>query len=162
MSFHPTATRLWKSLPPTERQLAASAFAADPSPDLFASALGAMVKARRMRPQAARSLAPEAQARILATILDPGESLAQGLLVSLHLAERRALLAGFLDALGLAHEDGILTEESEEAAPPTVEAARGAVSSLETFPPDQVRTYLNTLWLQDPERWAALPEAASD
>jgi hypothetical protein len=112
-----------------------------------------------MRPQAVRSLDPDAQARILATVLDPGESLAQGLLVSLHLGERRPLLSAFLDALDLPHEDGILTEEAESVPAASKESTRGAVKALTTFPQDQVRTYLNTLWLQDPERWTALPES---
>ena len=158
MTFHDTATRLWKSLPPADRLLAASAFFRDPSPELVGSALSAVVKARRLRPQAARTLPPDAQARILATVLDPGESLAQGLLVDLHLAERRPLLGAFLDALALSHEDGILTEEEESAEPLSTEAAREAVSALGSFPRDQVETYLNTLWLQDEERWGALSE----
>ena len=161
MTFHETATRLWKSLPPEDRLLAAAAFFRDPSPELAGSALSALVKARRMRPQAARALAPEAQARILATVLDPGESLAQGLLVDLHLGERRPLLGAFLDALGLPHEDGVLTEEADSAEPASVETARKAVAALGAFPRDQVETYLNTLWLQDEERWAALPEAVT-
>ncbi len=158
MAFHETASRLWKSLPREERLLAAGAFFREPSPELYAAALGGLVKARHMRPQAARALDPDAQARILATVLDPGESLAQGLLVSLHFSERRELLGAFLDALALPHEGGVLTEEAESAPAASAESARGAVKSLSSFPPEQVRTYLNTLWLQDPERWAALPE----
>ena len=159
MTFHETATRLWKTLPAEERLLAASAFFRDPDRELYGSALSSLAKARRMRPQAARALSPEAQARILATVLDPGETLAQGLLVSLHLDDRRPLLAAFLDALGFPHEDGILTEEAESAEPVSTEAAREAVAALESFPRAQVETYLNTLWLQDEERWTALAEA---
>jgi hypothetical protein len=33
------------------------------------------------------------------------------------------------------------------------------VAALASFPPGEVRTYLNTLWLQDPDRWATLEEA---
>jgi hypothetical protein len=156
MALHPTATRLWKHLPPEERLLAATAFFAEPPPELAGVALGALVKARNLRPQAARSLAPDAQARILATVLDPGEPLSQGLLVSLHLGHRRPLLAAFLDALGLPHEDGVLKEEANDTTPVPVEAARDAVAALSSFPAAEVGTYLNTLWLQDPERWAAL------
>ena len=159
MTFHETATRLWKSLPSEERLLASAAFFRDPSPELAGSALSALVKARRLRPQAARALPPDAQARILATVLDPGESVAQGLLVDLHLAERRPLLGAFLDSLGLPHENGILTEEAESEEPVSTETAREAVAALGSFPRDQVETYLNTLWLQDEERWAALPDA---
>jgi len=162
MAFHPTATRLWKHFPPEERLAAATAFFAEPPPELAGTALGALVKARHLRPQAARALAPDAQARILATVLDPGEPLAQGLLVSLHLAHRRPLLGAFLDALSLPHENGVLKEETEPAPPVGVEKARSAVAALASFPVDQVRTYLNTLWLQDPERWGALEAVAAE
>jgi len=159
MALHTTATRLWKNLPPEERLAAAAAFFAEPPPELAATAVGAIVKARHLRPQAARSLAPDAQARILATVLDPGEPLSQGLLVSLHLGHRRALLGAFLDALALPHEDGVLKEEADAAPPATPEKAKAAVGALDSFPAGEVRTYLNTLWLQDPERWGALGNA---
>jgi hypothetical protein len=156
MVFQTTATRLWKSLTPDERLRASSAFFAEPPPELAGAAVSALVKARHLRPQAARSLAPDAQARILATVLDPGEPLAQGLLVGLHLAERRPLLGAFLDALRLPHEDGILKEEADTAPPVDAAGARAALGALAAFPAGEVRTYLNTLWLQDPERWQAL------
>jgi len=139
-----------------ERLAAATAFFAEPSPEVAGLALGAIVGARHMRPQAARRLAPDAQARILATVLEPGESLAAALLVALHLAQRRPLLAAFLDALGLPHENGIL---KEEGTPEKVDeaAVRKALDALGSFPRPEVEVYLNTLWLQDPERWEALP-----
>jgi hypothetical protein len=156
MAFQTTATRLWKTLSPDERLRAASAFFAEPAPELAAAAVGALVRARHLRPQAARALAPDAQARMLATVLEPGEPLAQGLLVGLHLAERRPLLGAFLDALRLPHEDGILKEEADKAPPVDAAGARTALGALAAFPAAEVRTYLNTLWLQDPERWQAL------
>jgi len=161
MTPHATATRLWKNLPQEERLAAAAAFFAEPPAELAGTALGVLVKARHLRPQAARSLAPEAQARILATVLDPGEPLCQGLLVSLHLGHRRALLGAFLDALSLPHEEGVLKEEADAAPPVTAEKAKAAVTTLASYPAAEVLTYLNTLWLQDPERWGAL-EGASD
>jgi len=154
-----TSTRLWKRLTREERLAAAVAFWREPSPEVAASALGAIAKARHMRPQVARALPDEARAQALAAILDPGESVAAGLLVTLHLSQRRPLLAAFLDALGLPHEDGVLKDEADATPPPGVEAARAAVERLTgRFPAHEVRTYLNTLWLQDPERWAALAE----
>jgi hypothetical protein len=162
MALHPTATRLWKHLPPEERLLAARTFFAEPPPELAGVALGALVKARNLRPQAARSLAPDAQARILATVLDPGEPLSQGLLVSLHLGHRRPLLAAFLDALGLPHEDGVLKEEADAVPPVSPEKAKAAVAALASFPASEVRTYLNTLWLQDPDRWASLESVTAE
>jgi hypothetical protein len=159
MTLHPTATRIWKHLTPDERLIAAKAFFSEPAPELAAAALGVIAKARHMRPQAARSLAPEAQARILGSVLDPGEPVAQGLLVSLHLADRRPLLAAFLDAAAIPHDNGILAEEKEAAPPLPADKARQAITALASFPRAQVMTYVNTLLLQDPERWGALERA---
>jgi len=162
MAFQPTAIRIWKHLPQEDRLAAATAFFAETPSELAGTAIGALVKARHLRPQAARALAPDARARILATVLDPGEPLAQGLLVALHLGQRRPLLRAFLDALALPHEDGVLKEEGDApGSPVTPEQAKAGVAALASFPPAQVRTYLNTLWLQDPDRWGAL-EAVAD
>jgi hypothetical protein len=140
---------------------AASHFWREPAQDVLGAALSALVKARRVRPQVARALPPEEQARALAGVLEPGEPLAAALLVALHLGERRAVLATFLDAAGLTHEEGILREEGD--VPPLPEAAaRAGVRALRAaYPREQVDTYLNTLWLQDPERWSVL-ERSSD
>jgi hypothetical protein len=156
-----TSTRLWKRLAREERLAAATAFWRDTSPDIMASALGAIVKARHIRPQVARAMADEAKAQALADVLDPGESVAASLLVALHLADRRPMLTAFLDALGMPHDNGVLKEEADAIAPPQTAAARTAVAALAArFPAREVGTYLNTLWLQDPERWAALSEVA--
>ena len=156
MNFEETAVRLWKRLEREEKIAAAGRFFAEPPPEVYGSALGAIVKARHLRPQVARSMSPEEQGRALASVLDPGEPVAAALLVALHLGARREMLGVFLDAVGLPHEDGILKEEAD-AAPPSREAdIRTALSSLGAYPADHVRTYLNTLWLQDPERWGSL------
>jgi len=160
MPFHPTTQRLWKSLTPDERLAAATHFWKEPPAEVAGTALGVLVKARHLRPQAARALAPEAQARMLATVLDPGEPLAAALLVALHLGERRPLLASFLDALGLAHEDGLLKPDTEPPPALREDAARKAVAALAGFPRHHVTTYLNTLWLQEPERWGLLEKVA--
>ena len=117
MPLEPTATRVWKRLTPAERKTAAESFFAQPPTEVLGAALGAIVKARHLRPQAARSLPPAEQARILAGVLDPGEPLAASLLVALHLKDRRPLLVVFLDAVGLPHEEGLLKEEADCAAP---------------------------------------------
>ena len=159
MSFEKTASRLWKKLNREERLAAAQAFVAQPPQEMLGSALGVIVKARRIRPQVARSLPAEEQTRTLAAVLDPGEALAAALLVALHLGPRREMLARFLDAAGLEHEDGILKDEA--ATPPRlqIDAARAGVAALlAVHPRPQVETYLNTLWLQDPERWSVLSD----
>jgi hypothetical protein len=155
--LEPTATRLWKRLDRQERLAAATLFWREPSEEVVGAALSAVIKARRLRPQVARSLPPEERARALAGILDPGESVAAALLVALHLGERRALLATFLDAAGLPHDEGILRDEDGGAPPLSEAAAREGVRALAAaHPREQVETYLNTLWLQDPDRWRVL------
>jgi hypothetical protein len=152
-----TATRLWKRLTLPERLEAATQFWKEPAPEMAASALAALVKARHMRPQAARSLSTEDKARVLAQVLEPGEPLAASLIVALHLGVRRAMLAAFLDLLGIPHEEGLLKEEAASLPPPTAERAKAAVVGLlERFAPQEVETYVNALWLQDSDYWDAL------
>jgi len=159
--FETTATRLWKTLDKEERLAAAAAFWRDTPPELAGTALGAVVRARKLRPQVARTLSDEQRTQALAGVLDPGETVAASLLVALHLSARRPMLGAFLDALSLPHEDGVLKEEADAlAAPDAARLAAAAGTLLKSFPQRQVDTYLNTLWLQDPERWkglAALP-----
>jgi hypothetical protein len=158
--FEHTSARLWKRLTREDRLAAARHFFAQPPQEAFGSALALLVKARHLRPQVARSLPPEDQARALASVLEVGETLAGSLLVALHLGERRALLAAFLDAAGLPHEEGLLKEEADAVAF-NDGSARAGVGALASFPREQVEVYLNTLFLQDPVRWAPL-EHASD
>lgn len=158
MRFEPTAARLWKRLGREERSAAAASFWKDTPPEVHGIALAALVKARHLRPQVARSMPPDEQARALASVLDVGEPVASSLLVALHLGDRRAMLATFLDAAGLAHENGLLKDEEETAV--AAEAASKGIAALRAagHSAEQVRTYLNTLWLQDPDRWKALED----
>ena len=158
MPLEKTATRVWKRLTREERLAAATAFWRETPQDIAASALGAIVRARHLRPQVARSMGEEEKAKSLAGVLDPGETVAAALLVALHLGPRRPMLATFLDAAGLPHEDGILKDEDD--APVSESAARAGVEALAaSYPRAEIETYLNTLWLQDPERWDALAKS---
>ncbi len=161
MPFDTTAVRIWRRLTREDRLAAAAGFWREPPEIMVGTALAVIVKARHMRPQAARALSEEARCQALAAILDPGEALASSLLVALHLGERRPMLVTFLDAVGLAHEDGVLKEEDQSGPPISEAAARAGVRALgQAYPRAHVETYLNTLWLQEPDRWAALETAA--
>jgi len=156
MDFEDTAGRLWKRLSREERLAAAARFFDQPGQEVLGSALGAIIKARHLRPQVARSLPPEEQARALASVIDPGEPVAAALLVALHLGERRAMLTTFLDALSLPHEDGILKEEADAVTLDQARLQAGLTALGARYGAHEIRTYLNTLWLQDPDRWEAL------
>lgn len=155
-----TSSRLWKTLSAEDKSAAAAELVKDTSPLIRASVTAVVAEARKMRPVAARKLSAEAQARIIATVRDPGEVLASSLLVALHLGPRRHMLVTFLDALGLPHEDGVLKDEAKEAIPLS-DLQRGC-AALAGEAPSAIRTYLNTLWLQDPDRWANAPKAPVD
>jgi hypothetical protein len=161
VTLETTAVRVWKHLSREERVAAATGFWHEPPELVVGGAIAAIVKARHLRPQVARSLPPEARAQALAGVLDPGEAVASALLVALHLGERRRMLVTFLDAVGLPHEEGVLKEDEASLPPPVTDdaAAAGVRALAQAYPRSQVETYLNTLWLQDPERWAALNKA---
>jgi len=142
--------------------LAAAAFWKEPPEESAATALAAIVRARHLRPQVARSLPIETRARALAGVLDPGEGVAASLVVALHLDERRSLLGSFLDSVGLPHKNGILEEEGPPEPLAEAVARRGVQSLLKQFPASQVWTYLNALWLQDPDRWQVLERLSED
>jgi hypothetical protein len=149
---------LWKRLEKDERLAAARAFWAEPAREVFGTAVEKIAQTRRMRPQTVLKMPEGERAGALAGILDPGEPVAASLLVSLHLAERRPLLGAFLDALKLPHENGVLSDE-EDSGPVSLDAAREAVAAIrDGHAPRQLEVYLNTLWLQDPERWSSLSD----
>jgi hypothetical protein len=84
--------------------------------------------------------------------------IAARLLVAYHLTHQRPMMAAFLDALGIAHEDGLITDE--EMAPPDAEKLKTAANTLKaSYPPDDVTLYLSTLTWQDPDTWGALAES---
>ena len=65
------------------------------------------------------------------------------------------MMGAFLDAMGIAHEDGLITAEDMPApAPEKISAAAASLSAK--FSADAVALYLNTLLTQDPDTWSAL------
>ena len=161
--FEETAVRLWKRLEREEKIAAAERFFAEPAQEVYGSALGAIVKARHLRPQVARSMSPEEQGRALASVLDPGEPVAAALLVALHLGARRAMLDR-LPRRDRPPARGRPPQGRGRRGHAGRRALRAGLDALKArFTAHEIRTYLNTLWLQDPDRWdglRALPEPA--
>ncbi|HLF56920.1 MAG TPA: hypothetical protein VI942_08750 [Thermoanaerobaculia bacterium] len=162
MPFESSAARLWKTLARAEREAAARAFWQRPPREAAAAAAREVVDLLRVRPQAFAKVPVAVRVRALAGLANPSEAVAEALLVALHVDERRQLLADFLDALGIAHEEGLIAEDAEPATP-SLEAVRASAAALvarHTAP--AVRVYWNVLWLQDRERWAALEPVADE
>ena len=85
------------------------------------------------------------------------ELLAARLLVAYHLQHQRPMMAAFLDALGIQHEDGLIADE--EIEPPGPDRLKQAAETLAAaFPPEDVSLYFSTLVWQDPDTWGTLAE----
>ena len=116
----------------------------------------ALLIARKMkfRPKTVMGLDDEHKARYLASVPDPPEDLAARLLIVYHLAEQRPMMGAFLDALGIAHENGLIREDAGTPDPSKLAAAAAAIAR--EYPAHHVALYLNTLLWQDPAAWGAL------
>jgi len=153
-----TLAKIWTSLPSPVRSLAAKSFFAH-DPNDGASRLQAEVaiaRAIKARDVFVRRLPEEKKVAYLATAVRPDEVLATSLLLALHLEHRRPMLAAFLDALGIAHENGLISDDAE-VKPPDAARLDSAVKTLyEKFPAEEVTLYLKVLQAMDEEMWGGL------
>jgi len=151
-----TPAHIWREMSVEQRLAAAVALWDDgDSAPQQAEAVHAIARQLRFRPQSVLRLPAEKRARHLAALRIVSESLASRALVVYHLATKRPMLAAFLDALGIPHEDGLIAEGAKDV-PDAATLREAAVALLEKFPPADVRTYLLTLAVQDPATWGAL------
>jgi hypothetical protein len=151
----PTAARLWKSMTPAQRLVAAGAFWADEqATDDQVQAVMLIAQQKKFRPKTVIALDVDRKSRHLASIANLPEAIAARVLIVYHLAAQRPMMAAFLDALGIAHEDGLIQEDS--VVPDAGKLATAAAGLAQQFPPEDVSLYLNTLLCQDPGTWSAL------
>jgi hypothetical protein len=156
MSDEMRPAKLWRSLPTDIKVAAATAFWTDEQAALEqAEAVALIARQIKFRPKSVITLSPERKARHLAGTAQVSDLLAARLLVSYHLAHQRAMMGRFLDLLGIAHEDGLISEESPTAPEPDkLDAAATALAT--EFPKADVARYFWTLLWQDPETWSGL------
>ncbi|HJQ98985.1 MAG TPA: hypothetical protein VJ826_11780 [Candidatus Polarisedimenticolaceae bacterium] len=150
-----TPSQLWAALAPEVRLAAArSLYAHDwGGTPTKREADATLMMALRFREAAVRQLPVERRAQYLAKTANPGDSLASSLLLALHLEERRSMLAAFLDALGIAHENGLIAEDQEPTPPEAAKLAQAAKELRAKFPADDVDLYLAALYVLDRETW---------
>ena len=148
--------RVWRSLDRSAREQAARAMWTSNDDDVRLEASMALARQLRFRPQFVATLPLAKRVGYLARQVRPDDSLAGSLLLALHLGDRRTLLATFLDALGIPHDDGII-DEDHELRSPDHEALVAAVAALdERFQTTEVDLYLATLLAIDPGTWEPL------
>lgn len=157
MSDRPLA--LWKAMPMEKRVRAADAFWRDTeSPDIaMQQAEAMMLIARRLnfRLKSVQGLSIERRASQLAHVADVSEPIASRALIAYHFQTMRPLMAAFLDALGIAHENGLISEENVTA--PGRDKLVAAVKTIApSFPADDIDLYLRTLTALDPDTWGEL------
>ena len=153
-SFRPS--RLWKSLPPERRLEAAELFWMDEEGnEQQLEAVGALASHMKFRTKSVLSLPVERKAKYLLSLPNLSESIAARALINYHLARQRPMMAAFLDSLGIAHEDGLISDEHIGA--PDAEKLKAAAEDLSSkFPPADVALYFSTLVSQDPDTWGGL------
>jgi hypothetical protein len=151
----PTPSRLWKRMTAEQRLRAASALWRDDDAtnDQMQAAL-LIAKQKKFRPKTVIGLDEDRKAHYLASVLDLPEALAARMLVVYHLAEQRPMMGAFLDAVGIAHENGLIQEHAVTPDPAKTAAAAAAIAKA--HPAHDVSLYLNTLLWQEPASWGVL------
>ena len=109
---------------------------------------------RKFRPKTVIGLDEDRKARHLASLTTLPEALAARMLVVYHLAEQRPMMSAFLDAIGIAHDNGVIRDDAVTPDPTKITAAAAAIAT--DYPAQDVSLYLSTLLWQDPASWGAL------
>lgn len=119
-------------------------------------AVGIIAQQLKFRPKTVVGLDKDKKAHYLTTVANVPDELAAKLLVVYHLAEQKPMMSAFLDAIGLAHEDGLIAEDA--GAPDPARVAGAAAAIARRYPAEDVAVYLNTLRWQDPATWGVLAD----
>lgn len=147
---------LWKQMPLEKRQAAAAAFWEDEHGlDQQVEVIVTLARKLNFRPKSIQQLPAERRIKLLAGMQDVSEAVATRALIGYHLTSERPMMAAFLDAVGIAHDNGLITAEEVEA-PAADKLAAGVAAIKAAFPADAVRLYLHTLLILDGDTWGAL------
>jgi hypothetical protein len=155
----PRPSQLWKQLPADRKTQAAEAFWRDENAATEqADAIATIAQRLKFRPKSAYALPIDKKVRYLVGLPAVSELVAARLLVAYHLEHQRPMMGSFLDALGIAHENGLIADENVE--PPDADKLKSAAATIaKTYPPEDVALYLSTLLWQDPDTWGGLFKA---
>ncbi|MDQ3347297.1 MAG: hypothetical protein M3545_04950 [Acidobacteriota bacterium] len=155
--FRPS--KLWKQMSSDRRVAAAELFwSDDQSTEQQLEAVAALAAHMKFRAKSVVGLPLAKKAKYLSTLPTVSDAVAARALVNYHLERQRPMMGAFLDSLGIAHEDGLISEEN--VTKPEPEKLKSAAAELAArFPAPDVSLYLSTLVSQDPETWGSLAEA---
>ena len=151
-------------MPADRRAAAAELFWTDEqSAEQQVEACASIATQMRFRAKSVLNLPVEKKTRYLVNLPQVSDSVAARALVNYHLGLKRPMMGDFLDALGIAHEEGLIKDES--VVKPDSETLKTAVDQIAAkYPVEDVALYFATLVSQDPETWgdlARLPQTAT-
>jgi hypothetical protein len=155
--FRPS--RLWRKMSSDRRLAAAELFwADDESTEQQLEAVAALAAHMKFRAKSVIGLPIEKKAKYLSALPTVSDAVAARALVNYHLERQRPMMGAFLDSLGIAHQDGLISEEN--VAKPEPDKLQSAAAELATrYPQPDVSLYLSTLVSQDPDTWGSLAES---
>lgn len=111
----------------------------------------------KFRAKSVLGLPMEKKASYLVRLPNVSDAVAARALVSYHLERQRPMMAAFLDALGIAHENGLISDEA--VVKPDSDTLRAAAAEIGgTYPAEDVALYFSTLVSQDPDTWGELAQ----
>jgi hypothetical protein len=159
LSDFPRPSQLWKQLPADRKAIAAEAFWRDENAGMeHAEAIGSIAARIKFRTKSVVTLPVEKKVRHLLAMPALSELVAARLLVAYHLSAQRPMMGAFLDALGIGHEEGLISDDDMPA--PAEEKLREAAKAIAaSYPAEDVALYLSTLIWQDFDTWGALADA---
>jgi hypothetical protein len=138
-----------------QRQRAARAFWRDETGAAErAQAVQLIAQHMKSRPKTVAALDDDRRGRYLASVPTLPDAMAARVLMHYHLAEQRPMMGAFLDALGIAHDDGVI--RNDDAMPEAGRVGVAAAAIASAYPAADVSIYLSTLLCQDPTTWGAL------
>jgi hypothetical protein len=123
---------------------------------LYRATLGAVADARKLRPVfLERQPRPQRHAAMLATLSRPALDLVAGNLLRIWLLKKhKQMLADFLDALGIPHQEGVVEDLPAAMDEAKIRAAVDAL--LGKYPPEVVAVYLHAFSEMNTVAWPIL------
>ena len=151
-------------MPAERRAAAAELFWSDEqSAEQQVEACATIATQMKFRAKSVLNLPVDKKTRYLVNLPQVPDAVAARALVNYHLGLKRPMMGDFLDALGIAHEEGLIKDETV-GKPDSGKLKTAADQIAAKYPAEDVALYFSTLVSQDPETWgelAELPETAT-
>ena len=151
-------------MPAERRAAAAELFWSDEqSAEQQVEACATIATQMKFRAKSVLNLPVDKKTRYLVNLPQVSDAVAARALVNYHLGLKRPMMGDFLDALGIAHEEGLIKDETV-GKPDSGKLKTAADQIAAKYPAEDVALYFSTLVSQDPETWgelAELPETAT-